>query len=66
VPDLNRRRARSRHWIDQSFRYAQHLRRHGGDPGVLVVPGRHHFDILDLVCDEASTLRRIMRGGAWG
>jgi arylformamidase len=48
-------------WIDQSFRYAQHLRRHGGDPGVLAVPGRHHFDILDQVRDETSELGRIMR-----
>lgn len=53
------------HWIDQSFRYAQHLRRHGGDPGVLVVPGRHHFNILDQVRDETSELGRIMRGRAW-
>ena len=52
------------HWIDQSFRYAHHLRRHGGDPGVLVIPGRHHFDILDLVRDETSDLGRIMRGKA--
>lgn len=51
-------------WIDQSFRYAQHLRRHGADPGVLVVPGRHHFDILDLVRDTASDLGRIMHAQA--
>lgn len=47
-------------WIDQSFRYAQHLRRHGGDPGVLVIPGRHHFDILELVREAESDLGRLM------
>jgi arylformamidase len=46
------------HWIDQSFRYAHHLRRHGMDPGVLVCPGFHHFDILDQLGDAASPIMR--------
>jgi len=47
-------------WIDQSFRYAQHLRRHGMDSGVLVCPGCHHFDILDLYASEDSRLMRLL------
>ncbi|MBL8697352.1 MAG: alpha/beta hydrolase [Alphaproteobacteria bacterium] len=46
------------HWIDQSFRYAHHLRRHGGDPGVTVSPGYHHFDIMDQYRDPGSDVLR--------
>ncbi|MGE0718118.1 MAG: alpha/beta hydrolase [Alphaproteobacteria bacterium] len=46
------------HWIDQSYRYAHHLHREGLDPGVLVLPGRHHFDILDEYMDAGSDLMR--------
>ena len=49
------------HWIDQSFRYAHHLRRHGGDPGVVVSPGFHHFDIVDQYMDPASDVMRAVR-----
>jgi arylformamidase len=49
------------HWIDQSFRYAHHLRRHGGDPGVVVSPGFHHFDIMDQYRDPDSDVARLLR-----
>ncbi len=49
------------HWIDQSFRYAHHLRRHGGDPGVVVSPGDHHFNIIDQYLDPASDIMRSIR-----
>lgn len=49
------------HWIDQSFRYAHHLRRHGGDPGVVVSPGFHHFDIMDQYRDPDSDVTRLLR-----
>jgi arylformamidase len=49
------------HWIDQSFRYAHHLRRHGGDPGVVVSPGFHHFDIMDQYRDPDSDVTRALR-----
>jgi arylformamidase len=49
------------HWIDQSFRYAHHLRRHGGDPAVIVSPGFHHFDILDQYRDPRSDISRAVR-----
>jgi len=48
-------------WIDHSLRYAQHLRRHGLKPGVLVAPGFHHFDILDQYLDPASDIQRLLR-----
>ncbi len=54
------------HWIDQSFRYAHHLRRHGGDPGVIVSPGFHHFDILDQFRDGASDVTRAVMAIAAG
>lgn len=50
------------HWIDQSARYARHLRRHGLKPGLLVSPGHHHFDILDLYMDPKSLVSRILAG----
>ena len=48
------------HWIDQSFRYARHLHRHGLDPGVLVLPGYHHFDVIDQYADADSELMRCL------
>lgn len=46
------------HWVDQSFRYYHHLRRSGFDPAVDVLPGLHHFNILDEYLDRDS---RIMQ-----
>ncbi len=54
------------HWIDQSFRYAHHLRRHGGDPGVIVSPGFHHFDIIYQYRDPASDVARAVMSIAAG
>jgi len=45
-------------FIDQSFRYAHHLHRQGGDPGVIVSPGYHHFDILDQYLEPHSDVMR--------
>lgn len=46
-------------WIDQSFRYSHHLRRHDRDPEVHVLPGWNHFDILDQYLDPESPLARM-------
>lgn len=46
------------HWIDQSFRYAHHLRRHGRDPEVHVLPGWNHFDIMSQYRDPESPIAR--------
>lgn len=43
-------------WIDQSFRYSRHLRRHGLDPAVHVLPGRDHFDIINDFLDVDGLL----------
>ena len=52
-------------WIDQSFRYSQHLRRQGRDPEVLVQPGYTHFDIIDQYLDaESPLLRAVLRMAA--
>lgn len=48
------------HFVDQSLRYARHLYQHGLDPGVLVTPGYHHFDILDQYLDPASHVMRCI------
>ncbi|MBR0666282.1 alpha/beta hydrolase [Roseomonas hellenica] len=55
------------HWIDQSFRYSHHLRRHGGDPEVHVLPGHDHFDILDqYMAEESPILRAVLRAAGAG
>ena len=43
-------------WVENSLRYAQHLRRHGIDSELVVAPGFHHFDIIDQYADEGSLL----------
>jgi arylformamidase len=47
-------------WIDQSELYAEHLRRHGFDVDRTVVPGTHHFDIIDQYADPASPIVRAI------
>ncbi len=54
------------HWIDQSYRYAHHLHRHGRDPGVQVSPGFHHFDIMNQYQDPASDVMRAILSLARG
>jgi len=44
------------HWIDLSFRYSHHLRRHGRDPEVHVLPGWGHFDIINHYADPESPI----------
>ena len=50
----------TREWIRQSELYAAHLRRHGLDPELSVIPGRHHFDIIDQYVDRASPIVRAI------
>ena len=52
------------HWIDQSYRYAHHLHRHGGDPEVHVLPGYNHFDIIQQFQDDGSPILRATLGAA--
>lgn len=53
-------------WIEQTFRYASHLRRHGADPEVHVLPALHHFSIMDQLLDPASPIGRAITGAAHG
>jgi arylformamidase len=48
-------------WIEHSLRYAQHLRRSGLRPGLLVAPSFNHFDIMDQYADPGSDLQRLLR-----
>jgi arylformamidase len=47
-------------WIRQSELYAAHLRRHGLAPELTVIPGAHHFDILDQYVDPTSPIIRAI------
>jgi arylformamidase len=49
-------------WIRQSELYREHLRRHGLEPGLTVVPNTHHFDIIDQYVDAASPIIRAIVG----
>lgn len=52
------------HWIEQTFRYSHHLRRHGLDPAVEVLPGYGHFDIIDQYRDPAAPILAAVLEGA--
>jgi arylformamidase len=48
-------------WRQQTELYAGHLKRHGFRPRLDVVPGAHHFSILDAYLDpESAILRGIL------
>ena len=53
-------------WIRQSERYARHLREHGLEAELRVVPGTHHFDIIDQYVDASSPIVRAIAGLALG
>ncbi len=43
-------------WRRQTELYGEHLQRHGLDPSMTVVPGAHHFSILDAYLDPESAI----------
>ncbi len=43
-------------WRQQTELYARHLKQHGLDPSLTVVPGAHHFSILDAYLDPQSAI----------
>jgi arylformamidase len=51
-------------WIDQSFRYSHHLRRHRHDPEVHVLRGYNHFDIIQQFLDAESPIGRSVVASA--
>jgi len=50
------------HWIDMSLRYGRNLQNAGLDPAIHVLPGCHHFNILDQYLDAASVVGRSIPG----
>lgn len=52
------------HWVDQTFRYYHHLRRHGFTPEVHVPPRANHFDIIDGYINASSDVRRCVASHA--
>jgi arylformamidase len=47
-------------WREQTELYAAHLKRHGLEPTLTVVPGAHHFSILDQYLDPESAILRAI------
>ena len=47
-------------WVDQSFDYARHLRQHDRDPEVHILPGYHHFNIMDQYLDPLSPIAKAV------
>lgn len=43
-------------WVDQTYRYSQHLRRSGQDHALTVLPARNHFTIVPEFLDADSEL----------
>lgn len=48
-------------WVEQSFDYSRHLRIHGYDPEVHVLPGYHHFNIMDQYLEPGSPVATAIR-----
>ncbi len=47
-------------WLEQTYEYSQHLRRHGRDPEVHVLPGHHHFSVMDEMLEPDRPIARAV------
>ena len=47
-------------WLQQTFNYSQHLRRHGYDPEVHILPNHHHFSIMDEMLDHNKIIAQAV------
>ena len=47
-------------WLQQTFDYSQHLRRHGYDPEVHILPNHHHFSIMDEMLDHNKIISQAV------
>lgn len=47
-------------WLEQTYEYSQHLRRHGLDPEVHILPGHHHFSIMDEMLEPDRPISRAV------
>jgi hypothetical protein len=52
--------------MDPPELYVEHLQQHGRAPELMVVPGVHHFNILDQYVDGASPIVRAITDLAHG
>lgn len=50
--------AETAEWLRQTDLYADHLRRHGLAPAVTIIPGAHHFDIMDHFAEPDGAITR--------
>lgn len=53
-------------WITQTFNYSSHLRRCGYDPEVHILPGYHHFNIMDQYLEPDSPISRAIQAASSG
>jgi len=51
-------------WVDMSLQYGQHLRRCGIDAAIEVLPGYHHFSILDTLEERDAVFTTVLRKAA--
>ena len=47
-------------WLQQTFNYSQHLRQHGYDPEVHILPNHHHFSIMDEMLDHNKIISQAV------
>ncbi len=47
-------------WLEQTYEYSQHLRRHGCDPEVHVLPGYHHFSLMDQMMEPDGVIAQAV------
>lgn len=47
-------------WLEQTYEYSQHLRRYGLDPEVHILPGFHHFSVMDQMMDPEGVIARAV------
>ena len=47
-------------WLQQTFNYSQHLRQHGYDPEVHILPNHHHFSIMDEMLDHNKIIAQAV------
>ena len=47
-------------WLEQTYEYSQHLRRHGYDPEVHILPDHHHFSIMDEMMEPDGVITQAV------
>jgi arylformamidase len=47
-------------WLEQTYEYSQHLRRHGLDPEVHILPGHNHFTVMDEMLEPERPIAKAV------